>query len=259
MTVNTFAFMPVRHMWQEVCRLYIEDLEQFHGDIVAAAEAANVVTIAGQSGYCRAQVATVIKRESAMPEVVIELNLRRRSGVLAGAVAALRPLTLEFRSQKLADRDGQPQLTLTTEGELADLDMLLEAFSRARGVSEVSDVRVDGQSLMHVPAQPDEPKDAAEAAVETPGVPEKFEDRIPEPEVASNSETSGNNDQDDGFNDDEFARHVLAGETKVNDSKQETRSSERDEKFEPRSRPAERPDPSGSPTSAMVRRRRRRR
>jgi|GEM_PF-4608675 len=191
-----------------------------------------------------------------MAKVVIELNLRRRSGVLAGAVAALRPLALEFRSQKLADRDGQPQLTLTTEGELADLGELLEAFSRARGVSEVSDVRVDGQSLMHAPAPPDEPE---EAAVETPAAPEKSEQPLPEPELPGNSRTSGNNDQDDGFNDDEFARHVLASEPDVEDSKPEPRSSERDKKSEPKSRPSERPDPSGAPTSAMVRRRRRRR
>lgn len=195
-----------------------------------------------------------------MAEVVIELNLRRRSGVLAGAVAALRPLALEFRSQKLADRDGQPQLTLTTEGELSDLDELLEAFSRARGVSEVSDVRVDGQSLMHVPVQPVQPDDAEE----TPPAPEKSEELSPvseagRPESASSPESSGRDDQEDGFNDDEFARHVLSGWPEADDSKQETRSSERDEKSERRSRPSERPDPSGAPTSAMVRRRRRRR
>ncbi len=83
-----------------------------------------------------------------MSEILIVLKLRRRSGVLASAVAALGRCGLEFRSQRLSDEDG-PRLDLTAEGLLVDSAPVLNAYAEVRGVAEVLDVLVDGESLLH--------------------------------------------------------------------------------------------------------------
>lgn len=97
-----------------------------------------------------------------MSDILISLKLRRRSGVLASCVAALGRCGLEFRSQKLVDADG-PCLELAAEGELLDSAAVLEAYAEVRGVSEVLDVLVDGQSLLHQP-DPVEPPAEEESA-----------------------------------------------------------------------------------------------
>jgi outer membrane biosynthesis protein TonB len=90
-----------------------------------------------------------------MSEVLIVLNLRRRSGVLAAAVAAVHRAGLEFQSQRTVDADGAIQLNLRTEGSVESLDRIVETLGAVSGVNEVADVLVDGVSLMHVPVEPE--------------------------------------------------------------------------------------------------------
>lgn len=174
-----------------------------------------------------------------MSEVIIELDLKRKSGVLAGAVAALRSLSLEFKSQQLVDHQGIPRLILVTEGELEGVDELLEAYATARGVSGVADVRVDGASLLHAPAAPDpEPEPEPEPAPRREAVSQPAP--TPAPAAAQAAEPS----RDEAFDEEAFAREALKNEAA--------------EKPAAPARPS-RPDPETGLTPSMIRRRRRRR
>jgi outer membrane biosynthesis protein TonB len=122
-------------------------------------------------------------RESDMSEVLIVLNLRRRSGVLAAAVAAVHRADLEFGSQQTKDQAGIPQLHLHADGEVSDVGRVVEIFSNVSGVSEVADVRVDGRSLLHqVEPEPQvEVEPIGDSKLETAPEPK------PEPEPARSS------------------------------------------------------------------------
>ncbi len=196
-----------------------------------------------------------------MSEVVIELNLSRRSGVLAGAVAALRPLALEFRSQQLADQDGQPRLRLTTEGELNDVTELLDRFGRTRGIAEVADVRVDGQSVLHVPASSEpveEDLPQEDSLTDSEAIDAGSETTLAEPTEPS-IESVQDDEQVDGFNEFEFARHVLASQPESDDPQLTVNPSDREQGADDQAKASEQPKSLGKPTPAMLRRRRRRR
>ena len=92
---------------------------------------------------------------------------------------------------------------------------------------------------------PDEPE---EAAVENARLRLKSpSSRYPSRSCQAIPELQAIMTRTNGFNDDEFARHVLAGEPEVDDSKRETRSSDSDKKSETEiSTKSERPDPSGA-------------
>ncbi len=133
-----------------------------------------------------------------MSEILIVLKLRRRSGVLASAVAALGRCGLEFRSQRISDDDG-PRLDLSAEGQLSDCAVVVDAYAEVRGVAEVLDVIVDGQTLMRQPV-PEEPApvseelvgDQTEAVIEVDepavaSVPQADREPLPEPEPVESS------------------------------------------------------------------------
>src|SRR6056297_235605 len=156
-----------------------------------------------------------------MAEVIIELELNRRSGVLAAAIAALRHLSLSFTSQQLRDQDGTPWLILTAEGQVNSLGNVEAVYAPLRGISAVIDVRVDRQSLA-------EAKQETEAGIDgdqspdlqpSPGAVELQQSADPAPQpldlpvtlgeqealVAEDAAESGA----DYFSDEVFARHVL--------------------------------------------------
>lgn len=89
-----------------------------------------------------------------MSEVLIVLTLRRRSGVLAAAVAAVHRAGLEFQSQRMVDADGATQLHLQAEGELDAVAPVVEIMGAVSGVDEVVDILADGISLMHPVVEP---------------------------------------------------------------------------------------------------------
>ena len=161
---------------------------------------------------------------STMAEVVIELDLNRRSGVLASAIAALRKLPLNFQSQRLVESNGKAQLHLSAEGQVANLEDVRAAFATVRGVASVADVRVDGSSLAAArkPAATD--SSSAERAVSSgAGTLSGSEAQAtePQPRVHSESDPAKSSESsrspkstksdpaDTGFDDEMFAQHVL--------------------------------------------------
>jgi outer membrane biosynthesis protein TonB len=110
-----------------------------------------------------------------MSEVLIVLTLRRRSGVLAAAVASVHRAGLEFRSQRMLEAEGAFQLHLSCEGEVASLEDLMATMTGVSGVSEVADVLVDGDSLVHLPPEPEsEPEPEPELEIEA----EEFDESV---------------------------------------------------------------------------------
>ncbi len=90
-----------------------------------------------------------------MSDLVLLLALKRRSGVLAGAVAALGRASLGFVSQRIEEGEHGPVLRLTARGEVTDPDALIALFTAVGGVAEVVDILVDGDSLLHLPPEPE--------------------------------------------------------------------------------------------------------
>ncbi len=82
-----------------------------------------------------------------MPDIVLELALRRSSGVLAGIVAALAQAGLELKSQKL-DRSGTGWLTVQASGDAPDPGALSERMARISGVDRLVRLDVDGETLI---------------------------------------------------------------------------------------------------------------
>lgn len=95
-----------------------------------------------------------------MSEVLILLKLRRRSGILAAAVAAVHKTGLTFQSQQAREVEGVPGLLLKAEGstvpEYADLVSHLESV---KGVDRVAEIQVDGQTLLPQSAEPEDDSD----------------------------------------------------------------------------------------------------
>jgi hypothetical protein len=153
-----------------------------------------------------------------MAEVVIELELTRRSGVLAAAIAALRQLPVTFRSQQLVESDGQARLILTTDGEIASLLEVQDAYASTRGVAAVAAVRVDGRSLVSVEdevtepadvfprADPSERGDSGAGAVPAQALPADAGEGDDRRDGAG---AAGDDPSQTGFDDEVFARHVL--------------------------------------------------
>jgi len=83
----------------------------------------------------------------AMSDIVLELALRRSSGVLAGVVASLAQAGLALKSQKL-DRSGTGWLTVHLSGDIPDPGMLSERMSTTRGVDRLVQLDVDGETLI---------------------------------------------------------------------------------------------------------------
>lgn len=90
-----------------------------------------------------------------MSEVLIVMQLRRRSGVLAAAVAAVHRAGLEFQSQRLVDNDGATLLHLVAAGDINSVESVAETMGAVSGVSEVVDILRDGASLIHLPEEPE--------------------------------------------------------------------------------------------------------
>jgi len=194
-------------------------------------------------------------------EVIIELDLKRRSGVLAGAVAALRNLSLDFKSQQIVDHEGTPRLVLTTEGEVADLSEVENAYADARGVNGLADVRVDGVSLMHLPPEPEpeaetSPDDAPLRATESDSVKPPAAS-IDDAETESASSANVDEAEEELFDPEAFARHMLsAGHSGKGP---ESGSAARDTARTSRSAASETAESAGGLKPSMIRRRRRRR
>ena len=91
-----------------------------------------------------------------MFEVLLLLKLRRRSGVLAAAVAAVHKAGLTFKSQQPRELDGSPALLLTTESDaLPDHATLCDFITGVSGVDSVVEILVDGSPLLPVEASAD--------------------------------------------------------------------------------------------------------
>jgi len=163
-----------------------------------------------------------------MAEVIIELNLNRRSGVLAAAIAALRDLPLSFTSQQLVDQDSAPRLILTTEGQVGSLAEVVEAYAGTRGVSAVASVRVDGIPLASRPMDSGDDPGAnqsvdAGSGGESPEKSTRASALDPEPPSAAGkdqvepqrgiADPNASPALTDEFNDEAFARLVLVDPT----------------------------------------------
>jgi len=156
-----------------------------------------------------------------MAEVTIELELNRRSGVLASAIAALRHLSLSFLSQQLVDRAGTPGLILNADGQIGSLNDVEAVYASVRGVAAVIDVRIEGESVarsvQEAGGKREERPMAQVRAPSAEAVREQTSDGA-QPSVASTrasdpKEDRGENGTDqsdnDRFIDDVFAQHVL--------------------------------------------------
>ena len=82
-----------------------------------------------------------------MSDIVLELALKRSSGVLAGVVASLAQAGLELQSQKL-DRTGSGWLTIHASGDAPDPGMLSERMAVTRGVERLMRLEVDGETVI---------------------------------------------------------------------------------------------------------------
>jgi len=202
-----------------------------------------------------------------MAEVIIELELNRRSGVLAAAIAALRHLSLSFTSQQLREQDGSPWLILTAEGQVNSLGDVEAVYAPLRGISAVIDVRVEGQSLVEADQEtgaefdgdqsPDSQPLPATVELEQSAAlapqPLDLPVTLGEQEVLVEEETAENGT--DRFSAEVFARHVLIDAA----SKESTRESVPASDDSANEAPSENTDSQarGALKPAMFRRRRR--
>lgn len=91
-----------------------------------------------------------------MSEVLLLLKLRRRSGVLAAAVAAVHKAGLTFKSQQPRELDGAPALLLAAESDaVPDHASVCKFMTAVSGVDSVVEIRVDGSLLLPVEADAD--------------------------------------------------------------------------------------------------------
>ncbi len=110
-----------------------------------------------------------------MSEISILLKLRRRSGVLAAAVAAVHRAGLTFQSQQAREVEGGPGLLLKAESDVApEYDDLVSHLELVKGVDQVAEIQMDGEPLLPKTADP-EPQPEPE--------PELQPDPDPEPEA----------------------------------------------------------------------------
>ena len=141
-----------------------------------------------------------------MADVIVTLSLTRKSGILAAAVSSLARNGLEFQSHRFVepeDADGL-HVELMAEGEVEDKGALTEVLERIRGVDAVTDIGVDGRSLLHdEPADDEEAEaapesDPAEAVAEAPAevAPEPEPERLPERGVAANENVEEDEDEE---------------------------------------------------------------
>jgi hypothetical protein len=146
-----------------------------------------------------------------MADVVVTLSLTRKSGILAAAVSSLARNGLEFKSHRFVDADdaGGLLVELMAEGEVEDKDGLTEVLERIRGVDAVTDIGVDGRSLLHdQPVEDEGAGTGSESQLEPEPEPERIEvaepveeapaAMAPEPEPAASLEFSEASEQDDG-------------------------------------------------------------
>jgi len=82
-----------------------------------------------------------------MSELVLELSLKRSSGVLAGIVAALAQAGVHLQTQKL-DRSGTGWLTIHAEGDSPDPAALSERLNGTRGVDRLVRLIIDGETVI---------------------------------------------------------------------------------------------------------------
>lgn len=91
-----------------------------------------------------------------MSEVMLLLKLKRKSGVLAAAVAAVHKAGLTFQSQQSRELDGSPGLLLKTEtSNVPDYETIVAHLEAVSGVDSVAEILVDGQPLLPVTVEPD--------------------------------------------------------------------------------------------------------
>ncbi|MGY6588895.1 MAG: hypothetical protein ACXIUB_11495 [Wenzhouxiangella sp.] len=102
-----------------------------------------------------------------MSEVLLLLKLRRRSGVLAAAVAAVHKAGLTFKSQQPRELDGAPALLLTTESDsVPDYDAICGFMAAVSGVDSVIEILVDGSPLLPIEASADSVFDEGRGSTE---------------------------------------------------------------------------------------------
>lgn len=106
-----------------------------------------------------------------MSQIRIALRLEGRSGILAALIARLNRQDLAFKSHKINDLPGGAgrEIEVEADGEIADPDHLIGDLKSVRGVHDVSDLFVDGASILKVP----EPESVVEA--ETGDIPVEAE------------------------------------------------------------------------------------
>ena len=84
-----------------------------------------------------------------MSEISILLKLRRRSGVLAAAVAAVHRAGLTFQSQQAREVESSPGLLLKAESDVVpEYDELVSHLELVKGVDCVVEIKVDGEPLL---------------------------------------------------------------------------------------------------------------
>jgi outer membrane biosynthesis protein TonB len=94
-----------------------------------------------------------------MSEISLLLKLRRRSGVLAAAVAAVHKAGLTFQSQQAREVEGGPGLLLKAESDaVPEYTEMVSHLELVKGVDCVVEIQVDGEPLL---PQSDEPESAS--------------------------------------------------------------------------------------------------
>lgn len=89
-----------------------------------------------------------------MSQIRVALKLEGRSGILAALVARLNRQNLAFKSHKLNNLPGGAgrEILVDAEGEVSDPRELISGLKAIRGVEDVSDIIVDGTSILNAPA-----------------------------------------------------------------------------------------------------------
>jgi len=84
-----------------------------------------------------------------MSEISLLLKLRRRSGVLAAAVAAVHKAGLTFQSQQAREVESSPGLLLKAESDIVpEYNELVSHLELVKGVDCVVEIQVDGEPLL---------------------------------------------------------------------------------------------------------------
>ena len=111
-----------------------------------------------------------------MPNVRIALKLEGRSGILAALIARLNRHALTFHTHRAEETPDGREIEIDAEGVVADSGELVHGLSAVRGVEDVTDIIVDGTSLLRAPepeAEPGpetpEPSETADSATDSSG------------------------------------------------------------------------------------------